>query len=141
MDVHEVSSIPRDGSMIITDGDVDFEKDLGMQPSPSPEKNHFLRSESPLLNAKKNGEATRMNSVQVNLVPNNQKLSTSSNLLEAPNSQRKQKKVVSAASGSRIAEEDQLAISAANSNDRSSTQPVYTRAVDAMRKNKVELRQ
>ena len=30
MDVHEVSSIPRDGSMIITDGDVDFEKDLGM---------------------------------------------------------------------------------------------------------------
>ena len=30
MDVHEVSSIPRDGSMTITDGDVDFEKDLGM---------------------------------------------------------------------------------------------------------------
>ena len=45
-----------------------------------------------------------------------------------------------AASRAAISAANSAAISAANSIDRSSTAPVYTRPVDALRKNKVEAR-
>ena len=127
--------------MTITNGEVDFERDLGMVPSSiSPDKTNMLRTESPLLNAKKHGEASRMNSVQINPISlNKEKLQGNSNLLEAPASSRKQRRTVVSGGGSRIAEEDNAVISAVISTG--SNAPAYTRAVDAFRKNKVETRQ